>query len=70
MKPSSPAGKLRSTGEGVTSAGFVSWISCGVSAGDGVLDVPNLACNPAIGGRPPSSSSAQSKFPDADKDAC
>lgn len=41
-----------------------------MSAGDGVLDVPNLACSPAIGGRPPSSSSAQSKFPDADNDAC
>ncbi|KAF8271253.1 hypothetical protein EI94DRAFT_596342 [Lactarius quietus] len=39
----------------------------GPSAGEGVSEVPNLACNPAIGGSPPSSSSAQSKFAEADK---
>jgi hypothetical protein len=70
VKPSSSAGELPSTGDAITSAGFVSGISCGVSAGDGVLDVPNLACSPAMDGSPPSSSSAQSKFPDADNDAC
>jgi hypothetical protein len=70
MKPSLSAGKLPSTGDSVACAGPVSGISWGVLAGDGVWDVPNLACSPAMDGRPPSSSSAQSKFPEADNDGC
>ena len=70
MKPSSSAGKLPSTGDGVAPAGPASGISWGVIAGDGVLDVPNLACRPAMDGSPPSSSSAQSKFAEADSDGC
>lgn len=69
MKPSS-AGELPSAGDGVASARLASGISCGVFTGDGDADVPNLACSPAMGGSPPSSSSAQLKFPDADNDAC